>query len=487
MKGVKGSCIFRQARPEAGVALFLALVTLLLVAVIAAALILSSGTESALAGNYRSATGSYYAALAGLEEGRGRLLPSNPNYFNNTTANFIPATGVPRLALGQVRYILNPVPGETVAPANLGSATTYPDTEYSTEYGTSPPTGSAAQTITSISTMASIQGPLYKWVRITPITEQSIKADVNNNGSLDNTTALYFDGAHLNVNLSGHQALEVTALAVLPNGAQKLLQYSVSEESYNLHFPSALTLAGPVGQFNGANSNPYRIDGTDGSGNPGTVSGCAANQPMVPAIGTTSSADAAFVIANLPRPANYIGTGGAPSVNTVSLSGPFTSPAKLNQLVDTITKNAGAVVAPNPPGGTYNFGDANWPAMSETDPKVVVVDGNFDLGPNTGYGLLVVTGNFTYRGNSGWKGIILVVGDGTTRFDGLGGGNGEFDGAIIVATTKDSSGNALTDFGPVNFDISGGGGNGVYFNSCWIEKAQAPPRYQILSFREISQ
>jgi len=102
-----------------------------------------------------------------------------------------------------------------------------------------------------------------------------------------------------------------------------------------------------------------------------------------------------------------------------------------------------------------------------------------------GYGLLVVTGNFAYDGNSGWKGIILVVGDGTTTFTGAGGGNQEFDGAIFVASIKDTSGNLLSQLGNVGFDISGGGGNGVYYNSCWINSAQPTLTYTLLSFREL--
>jgi hypothetical protein len=98
---------------------------------------------------------------------------------------------------------------------------------------------------------------------------------------------------------------------------------------------------------------------------------------------------------------------------------------------------------------------------------------------------LVVTGNFQYHGNSSWHGIILVVGDGTTTFIGNGGGNGEFDGAIFVATTRDALGNQLPNFGIVNYDITGGGGNGIYYNSCWIKQAQQPPTYKVLSFREI--
>jgi len=165
----------------------------------------------------------------------------------------------------------------------------------------------------------------------------------------------------------------------------------------------------------------------------------------------------------------------------------------LDQLVLTIRNNADAVI-PNPPnapnvnnsGTTYNFGGPGWPAgMSASNPQTVYVDGSFDLGPNTGYGLLVVTGNFTYHGNSGWNGVILVIGDGTTTFLGNGGGSGEFDGAIFAATTRDVSGNQLPSLGSVNFDITGGGGNGIYYNHCWINNVQKPPTYKVLSFKEI--
>src|SRR5271154_2079394 len=101
----------RRGSEESGVALLIALFALLLICVIGVALIMASGTHSALTGNYRSATSVYYAALAGLEEGRGRLLPKSPNYLG--------AFGAPPGILlnpGDVRYIINPLPGETVAP-----------------------------------------------------------------------------------------------------------------------------------------------------------------------------------------------------------------------------------------------------------------------------------------------------------------------------------------------------------------------------------
>ena len=63
----------RTGKSEEGIALIISIFVLMLISVVAIALIVSSGTESALAGNYRSSTGVYYAAMAGLEEARAAL------------------------------------------------------------------------------------------------------------------------------------------------------------------------------------------------------------------------------------------------------------------------------------------------------------------------------------------------------------------------------------------------------------------------------
>ena len=498
----------KRKRQEAGVALLMAILILLLISVVAISLVVASRTESALTGNYRSSTNVYYAGMAGLEEARGRLLAKNPNYFNNTVPTFMPAAGVP-LAVGQVRYILNPLPGEVVAPTNLGSATTYPDNEYLTEFGT-PVTAAVVQTIPSVSTVAGIQGPLYKWVRITAATEKSLAVDVDNDGlPNDVATPLYFDTAHMNgaavqpslvvtaiPPATAMQALEITSLAVLPNGSKKLLQYVVTPVTFGLTFPSALTLTGSQVNFNGANSNQYFVNGTDGSGNPPAVPGCTPNTPSVPSVGVNNAADVTTVINGTPAtsyggiPANRTShyTGGtplipSPSVSNIAGSLPPTlqSPSSLNTLVQLITANADLVIS-------GNATQSNMPAgMSQTNPMTVVVNGDFSMTGNyTGYGTLVVTGNFAYSGTTGWKGIVLVVGSGTTTFLGNGGGSNSFVGAIYAATIKDALGNLLPNLGVVNFDISGGGGNGVFYNSCWIKNAQQPPTYRVLSFREIT-
>src|SRR5260370_12222759 len=117
----------RSQSKETGIALLISIFVLLLISVVAIALIVSSGTETALAGNYRTATGVYYAALAGLEEARGRLLAKNAGSFKNTASTLIPTP----LPIGQPVYIINPVGSETVAPWVPGS--TYADGEASSE------------------------------------------------------------------------------------------------------------------------------------------------------------------------------------------------------------------------------------------------------------------------------------------------------------------------------------------------------------------
>jgi len=490
----------KNRKSERGVALLVAMITVLLITGVAVAMIVAAGTESSINGNYKSTSSAYYAGLAGLEEVRGRMLASNPAPI-----------AVAFAAANQVQYVVNPTAaaGETAASV----LTLYPDTEYDAEFGSGK---LAAATnlgnVNSIFTGAAIPGPMYKWVRMNPVTEQALHMDVDHSGgALDQANMLYYDTStnppslRLGASATSYQVTEITALAVLPNGSRKLVQYLVTPQIFNLNFPSALTLAGTVGNFQGANSNPYKVNGNDGSGNPPAIAGCTPNQGAQVGIGVGAGLDTAgtatnqnYVTSQLPRPNNYTGSGGTPSVGTPTLNSTLSTPASLDQLVLDIKNNADVVMQPSPPpapnfnnsGTTYNFGSSGtgytWPSdMSASNPKVVFVDGSFDLGPNTGYGLLVVTGNFHYHGNSGWKGIILVIGDGTTTFDGQGGGNGEFDGAVFVATTRDASGNQLPTLGSVNFDISGGGGNGIYYNSCWIKQVNQPPTYKVLSFREV--
>lgn len=512
---------FVEGQRESGAALLIAIFALLLISVVAIALIVSSGTDTALARNYRTSTNAYYAALAGVEEARGRLLPTNPN--------FIPLPGSP-MPLTQVIYIINPLGGETVAPDNTGNPATYPDTEYFQEFGVDVSTRVVTK-YASVSPVAGLPGPAYKWVRINPVTEQSlgdpggpapVGVDINSDGTVDQFTPLFYDPENKNgfgalspglienatPPQTAGQALEITAYAVLPSGGRQMLQYVVRPlvifPSLNQpQFPAALTLAGNNVTFAG----PQTVDGTPpGSPNFGFYikgqDGCAGSPLAMPAIGFTnvgdnSKANITGAGGALPA-ANYQGmpiSPGPPPVPAVSpqsvqdvsagMNLNWLNPKTLDGVVQDITNNADVVI--QGPATSSSLPSA----MSPTHLMTVVVNGNLDLNGwhNTGYGLLVVTGNLLYDPDASWQGVILVVGQG--NFISTKSGVGEIDGAVFIAKTRDASGNELASLGATSFSQTGSGapssnlGKGIYFNSCLAQAAEGPITYKVISFKEI--
>jgi hypothetical protein len=111
------------------------------------------------------------------------------------------------------------------------------------------------------------------------------------------------------------------------------------------------------------------------------------------------------------------------------------------------------------------------------------VDADLSISGNaTGYGILVVTGTYTASGNVGWRGIVLVVGQGIMNVNG--GGNNEYDGAIFLAKTRDAVGNLLQSLGGPVLSWNGGGGNGVYYSSGCVGNATTLTTYRVVAYRE---
>lgn len=513
MKGRMPNRVKTRRQPEAGIALLIAIFVLLLVSVVAIALLVSSGTETALGANYRAASTVYYAAMAGLEEARGRLLAKNPNYFGTTN---IPSP----FPLGKATYMLNRLAGEVVTPWD--SANQYYDKEYGMESGAPASAGTLLQQPTSVwdSNVQGIPGPVYKWVRINAATEQSLFLDVDSDGSYDNTTPIYYDPAH--VDSHGNpapslvvgstpttaQVLEITAMAALPNGSRKILQYVVAPIAVNLNFPAALTLNGTnVGSNPAFSGYPFSVpswtafyvNGNDRSSGlplPPAPYACGAPTPPVTGLGYTQNDSSAATI-NSAVPAgnhgNYLGAGVAsPNVANVGalLPANFQTVAGLDNFVQTLTQNADVVL----PGGlTQSDASNHMPAwMSASNPATVVVNGDitFNGWHGTGYGILLVTGVFTYDPDATWNGIVLVIGKGIMYSHQL--GTGQFNGAVLVASTVDNSGNPLPTSSPTlgspSFSYtSSAQSHGIYYNSCWIQYVEPLLNYQVLSFHEIPQ
>lgn len=508
----------RTRQSESGIALLIAIFILLLIGVVAIALIVSSGTESALAGNYRSSTSVYYAAVAGLEEVRARLRSNNPNSFNNTAPNFPSPPGTPVGVCSPV-YLINPVGGEAITPWNAGS--TYADNEFAQEFGAicgaipnPSPTALSIWNKPPLNGLA-FPGPLYKWVRINGVTERSLFLDAcPYDGSLDPSLVYYGVLATpcnpplgFNDQGTGAQVLELTALAVLPNGSQKLLQYLVAPAAINLPpFLATLTMVGKSGNgvaFSAptAAGNPsYNIIGNDQD----NVGNCAFGPGTVDAISVFNNTDKGNVInggnggTGIPSTlrTKYVGTvNPGPDVNVIStVPTSLQTPAQLEAVIQAIMQDADVVIPSGPV--TYPLPTINGSALSSattgmtsSNPMTVVINGNLDLTGwhNTGYGLLLVRGNLNYDPDASWDGIVLVVGQGTVT--GTKGGTGEFDGAFLTANTLDAAGNLLSPnfgtttmlFGPTM------GGEGMRYSHCWIQAAQPTTGYKILSFHEISQ
>jgi hypothetical protein len=486
-----------RGQAERGAALVIAIFTLMLISVVATAMILMADSETAMKGNYKSAMQAFYNAKAGLEEGRGRLFWPDPNIPNPVANCVFPAAGV--MPANRVCYIVNPSAGEVVNPLDLTIGNPYADVEYQQEWGI-PVTGAAVQPFinsTSAVAGAGIDGPLYKWVRITPRTEASSNLDVDGDGAANDTNPLFYDGTQQLTVPNGGQVLTVTALAVTPYGSRRMVQYTVAPSAFTSAlstFPSALTLdgngvsfTGPTGgtgghgNGNGGGNNNFQIIGNDISAPPGPPSG-------VSAIGYTNSSDSSDDgIAAAAASTNYVSPSGIPNVGQVTLPAIFQTPSGLDSLVQSITQNADLVLTPD----SGNADQSSLPsAMSAQNPMVVVVNGNFHLshgsgGPFTGYGLLVVTKTLLYDPDASWNGIILVIGQGV--FDGSQNGRaGQINGTVFVAKTKDPSGNLLMSLGAASFTQTGGG-NGIQYNSNLVAATQRLLPYQVLSFREIAQ
>lgn len=505
----------KRKSDESGVALLVVIAGLLLITAVTAGMILMTNGETGVNANYRGQQIALFAAKAGLQEARDRMLSSNASSIS--LSSLITPSLVSSVCPSSPYAIYITASG--VSP--WSSSSSYYDSEFLSELTPASVFPTCSTWYTWTGSNSSYSGPSanpvpYQWVRINLKLDQS---------SYNSGTAYYVDGNSANAaqqvfydSSSGHECVngtgicssssnlfpvyEVTSFAVANDGSRRMLQDEVTPLSFNLNLKSALSIPGSVGSFSGGSSANYKIDGVNGSGSAPAVPGCTPNSStQVPAVGVSNGTSATVVDGGTPRPANYIGGQcndySTPCIGTTTLPTSMDSPADLDQTVQTIKQAAqnggGAALIPASPPGNYSFSDivsgmpgGTWPNAS-TNPKLVYVDGNLDIsGNNPGSGILVVTGNLTYDGNSSWNGIILVVGQGTTTFNVNGGGSGQFNGAIMVATTKDASGNELSNFGTADFNINGGGGSGIYYNTCWINYVQQPQTYLVLSSKEIS-
>lgn len=250
-----------------------------------------------------------------------------------------------------------------------------------------------------------------------------------------------------------------------PRAAQKQMQMLLSRFAFDFSPVSTITLRsaddGSVSSIAVGNSSVYSYSGFDN----------AAGGDL-PALGVTSTPDY-----NALSGQNLSGTqvkGSPYAVEQVAISD---LPSWLQTADDarqlviglrTMAQNNSRYFTPATP--PTDFG-------SSTTPKITFVDGDADLTPANGAGLLVCTGNLTLEGSAVFDGLILVLGQGNlTR---SGGGNGTTLGSILVARFG-NSGNFLAP----TLQANGSGTSTIQFDSSWVRRALASPGPRVVAIGE---
>jgi len=527
---------------ERGMALLMALLALFLISAIGLGMMYMSTGETAINMNYKDSQTAFFAMRAGLEEGRDRL---------RTNAT-VPITGLPTTqlpgTLNSILYITNPAAGDNVDPITPGN--TYFDDELCHETvagltysapnsgvacAAAPPAGSVPAYVASTSPYTGTASALnYKWVRITlkqnntfpnalvaPVDALHPASGLGSQVCWNSATGQevvvlslgYNDCVTAHANLTNVGPLYIiTSFALTPSGSRRIGQYEVAGITV-LPPPGALSLDGPGAAFPTApNSHNFTVDGIDGSCTAAPPAGCATiPNRAYPAVGVTDQAGVNNLLGNpvgtggsLPtnRYGNYVGclaagscataATGSPSIvnNAASLTGLWSDPVQLNNLVQSLANSADVSESTCSMNGLPYNGHASpcgMPAQglgTNANPQITFVNGDLSLnGAVSGAGVLVVTGNLSFGGNTSFNGLVLVVGQGNMSENG--GGSGEFDGQVFVANTLShgSPFSQLATLGQPIINWTGGGGNGIYYNSCWADRMMGM-HYSVEASRE---
>ncbi len=113
-------------------------------------------------------------------------------------------------------------------------------------------------------------------------------------------------------------------------------------------------------------------------------------------------------------------------------------------------------------------------AGTDSVPQFTFINGNAQLTSN-GVGLLVVNGNLTINSNFSFKGLIMVLGEGTLNITG---GDSKFEGSLIMAKY-----NAMGNFLAPSVNISGGKFE-FKSNAERVEEALETVNLRVLAVRE---
>jgi autotransporter-associated beta strand protein len=282
----------------------------------------------------------------------------------------------------------------------------------------------------------------------------------------NNLQGALYTRASVAINSNGTTSIPVAITAPQPNrlvanvtgfgprNAKKQLRMLLSRFAFDMTAPSAITIRSADDNaqltFNAGNSARYLYNGNDNAGGADVsafaVTGAADKTyldsfslPAAQVVGTPSGVQK-IAISDLPT---WLQTADAARAFVIGMR---TTAQNENRYFTTSTQ----------PGA---FGTSSRPVLT-------FVDGDTDLPPAGGAGILVVTGTLTLNGSSAYSGLILVLGGGNLVRDG--GGNGDSLGAVLVARFG-NSGNFLAP----TFNSNGSGTSSIQYDSDWVRRGLA--------------
>jgi len=449
----------RSDSRERGIALLLALIIIFLLSGLAVSLVLLTDSQVRLGQTAQARGRAFYAALAGLEEARGRMKCSAPDTITPSLPN----------SVSQVLYIVNSSSSDPVQPTNATSP--YYDSEYSAEF----PGGFASASVTTINSdqpgIGTSTAIPFKWVRITLMTEYSAHRDINQDGVLNSTTPIYWNGTHqTHSSGAGTLVFVLTALAVDSTKVMKILQTEVAGATGGggCFTPLAELASGGSASISGHTTTPANVIVAGNDNNPGGA-GCPLPVTPLPGIlaGGTISSSWASISGN---PATKWFVAPFPqSVATVISQYQPTATAITSVDPGHVTFNGMSYTASGTTLGTQPSGGTSGTVQIVYANEPLTITGN----GNTGYGLLLVNGNLSVTGNLNYQGVIIA--NGGINFTPPSNGNITLSGSVLGAGSTVLS----APYGSGNATIS------ALYNSCVVAQV-LPGSPQILSYRELS-
>jgi len=379
-----------ETRGQRGMALLLALFVMISLSGLALSLVLLTDSQIRLGKTVEAQTQVYYAALAGLEEARGRL---------NATA---PDSIVPSLPTNvtEVLYLVNSSSQDPVDPTNASSP--YYDDEYAQEFSGGFTAATVLPSVASDQPGAGTASAIpYKWVRITLKTEYSSHQDVDQNGVLDSSTSISSDGWHQDLSThmtNGVPVYKLTALAVGPSHIRKLVQAEVAAPGrLNASASLATAASAHLHGLGGAAGYNLSVDGSDA---------CGVQTTPLPGIiaGGTVTLDRATVTPNFLQNVSPFPQSASSLISALRASA--TPILNADPTHVTLASGGTAYVGTNAVLGTQPSGTTPaQPAVVYSDKPLM-----FTSGTTTGDGILLVDGDLFVSDGFNYRGMIVVDG-----------------------------------------------------------------------------